>query len=60
MLLLLPAGYNKFSLSEQVKSVQKLLAYDWAHVIPGHGRRWAARDALHRLQAVSNLAQRYG
>jgi len=37
--------------------VQKLLDYDWLHVLPGHGAPARLRDAAERLQAVSALLQ---
>jgi hypothetical protein len=41
-------------------SIAALLAYDWLHVLPGHGRAAHLEDALHRLRAVSELLGRYG
>ena len=29
--------FNWWSVPEQLRSVEKLLAYDWLHVLPGHG-----------------------
>ncbi|EFJ40407.1 hypothetical protein VOLCADRAFT_44402, partial [Volvox carteri f. nagariensis] len=47
--------FNWFSVSEQLRSVHKLLQFDWLHVLPAHGRRAHLRDAAARLAAVSNL-----
>lgn len=39
--------------------MQKLLDYDWLHVLPGHGTPARLRDAAERLQSVSALLQRH-
>jgi hypothetical protein len=39
--------------------VQKLLDYDWLHVLPGHGHPAHLRDAAHRLAAVSSLLKQH-
>ena len=31
-------AYNWHSVPQQLSSVEALLAYDWLHVLPGHGR----------------------
>lgn len=49
--------YNKVSIRQQLDSVEKLLAWDFLHVLPGHGRRFHLRDATNRLQVVSELIQ---
>jgi glyoxylase-like metal-dependent hydrolase (beta-lactamase superfamily II) len=43
---------------EQVRSCQKLAAYDWLHVLPGHGRPGNVRDAADREQQIKLLVQR--
>jgi hypothetical protein len=45
---------------EQVKSVQKLLDYDWLHVLPGHGAPARLADAADRLRRVAELVARQG
>eukprot|EP00882_Tetradesmus_deserticola_P006364 GHRQ01006693.1.p1 GENE.GHRQ01006693.1~~GHRQ01006693.1.p1 ORF type:complete len:352 (+),score=131.49 GHRQ01006693.1:263-1318(+) len=52
--------FNWFSVPKQLDSVRKLLAYDWLHVLPCHGRPVHLRDAMHRLQAVNALLQQEG
>uniref|UniRef100_A0A7R9VJC2 Metallo-beta-lactamase domain-containing protein n=1 Tax=Chlamydomonas euryale TaxID=1486919 RepID=A0A7R9VJC2_9CHLO len=52
--------YVKDSLPRQLENIQKLLQYDWMHVLPGHGRRFHARDAAHRLEATSKVVSRRG
>lgn len=49
--------FNWFSVPQQLQSVQKLLDYDWLHVLPGHGAPARLRDAAERLEAVSTLLQ---
>ncbi|GLC46394.1 hypothetical protein PLESTB_001520600 [Pleodorina starrii] len=52
--------FNWYSVPEQLRSVAKLLQYDWLHVLPAHGRRAHLRDATARLAAVSNLLRNHG
>ncbi|KAH6809808.1 metallo-beta-lactamase family protein [Perilla frutescens var. frutescens] len=40
--------YNWFSVSEQLKSVQKLLELDFEWILPGHGRRGSFSNAEER------------
>ncbi|KAG2424761.1 hypothetical protein HYH02_015143 [Chlamydomonas schloesseri] len=44
----------------QLRSVAALLAYDWLHVLPAHGRRAHLKDAASRLAAVGRLLQKHG
>ena len=48
--------YNRAGKELQVESVQKLLNFDWLHVLPGHGRRFHIADAAERLQVVNTTA----
>lgn len=52
--------FNWFSVPEQLRSVQKLLEYDWLHVLPGHGLPASVKDASERLRAVGELVASYG
>jgi glyoxylase-like metal-dependent hydrolase (beta-lactamase superfamily II) len=52
--------FNWYSVPLQVQSVQKLLQYDFLHVLPGHGRQIHLKDAAHRLKAVGDLVMKYG
>lgn len=47
--------YNRGGISTQLKSVQKLLEYDFLHVLPGHGRRFSLKDATDRLKMFNDL-----
>jgi glyoxylase-like metal-dependent hydrolase (beta-lactamase superfamily II) len=49
--------YNRDGIGKQVESVQKLLHFDFLHVLPGHGRRFHVADAAERLRLVSELAE---
>jgi hypothetical protein len=48
----LEAGRNVcwYSWPEQKRSVERLAAYDFTWVVPGHGRRWRAESA-HAMHA---------
>eukprot|EP00879_Flechtneria_rotunda_P000416 GHRR01000510.1.p1 GENE.GHRR01000510.1~~GHRR01000510.1.p1 ORF type:complete len:346 (+),score=81.89 GHRR01000510.1:166-1203(+) len=52
--------FNWYSVPEQVKSVRKLLDYDWLHVLPGHGRPAHLKDSMQRLKAVTHLVDKFG
>ncbi|KAG2488220.1 hypothetical protein HYH03_013214 [Edaphochlamys debaryana] len=52
--------FNWYDFPQQLKSVAKLLQYDWLHVLPAHGRRARFRDAAARLASVSRLLQSHG
>ena len=49
-------GVNRGGIEKQVKSVQKLLAFDFEHVLPGHGRRFHVDSAAEREQVVQLTA----
>jgi hypothetical protein len=51
--------YNRFGVQKQLQSVQKLMNYDFLHVLPGHGRRFSVKDAAERLQMASTLVDIY-
>ncbi|MEW5318489.1 MAG: hypothetical protein WDW38_009707 [Sanguina aurantia] len=51
--------FNWWSFPEQLKSVEKLLKWDFLRVLPGHGRMALLKDSSQRMQAVSNLLQRW-
>jgi glyoxylase-like metal-dependent hydrolase (beta-lactamase superfamily II) len=46
-----------YSWSEQLASIAKLAAYRFTHVLPGHGRRFVARDADAMREAIEVLAR---
>jgi glyoxylase-like metal-dependent hydrolase (beta-lactamase superfamily II) len=46
-------GYNRAGVAQQARNVQKLLDYDFLHVLPGHGRCFHLRDAAERLRVVT-------
>lgn len=45
-------------MDEQVRSCQKLTAYDWLHVLPGHGRPGSVADAAERQHQIDLIVQR--
>lgn len=47
-----------YSWSEQLRSIAKLADHHFTHVLPGHGRRFAAPDAAAMRAAVLALAAR--
>jgi glyoxylase-like metal-dependent hydrolase (beta-lactamase superfamily II) len=49
--------YNRCGIEKQVESVQKLLQFDFLHVLPGHGRRFHVADAAERLRVLSQVAE---
>ena len=49
--------YNRAGMRRQVESAQKLLNFDFLHVLPGHGRRFHLKNAAERLQMVSDVAE---
>lgn len=51
--------FNWWSVPEQLRSVEKLLAYDWLHVLPGHGAPARLADAAEREQQVAALLARH-
>jgi len=53
--LLIFQDFNWYSVPEQVKSVRKLLDYDFLHVLPGHGRPAHIKDAGQRLKWLTSL-----
>lgn len=44
--------YNRHGRKLQVENVEKLLQFDFEHVLPGHGRRFFVHDAQERRQAL--------
>lgn len=52
-------NFNWYSVPEQVRSVQKLLQYDFLHVLPGHGRPAHIKDATQRLQYITRLLEQH-
>jgi glyoxylase-like metal-dependent hydrolase (beta-lactamase superfamily II)/ferredoxin len=44
-----------YSWRAQVQSLEKLLAYDFEWVLPGHGRRYRARSAVEMRQSLRQL-----
>ena len=52
--------YNWYSVPEQVKSIKKLLDFDFLHVLPGHGRPGHIKDASHRVQLIESLLREEG
>jgi len=51
--------YNRDGIARQVGSVEKLLEYDFLHVLPGHGRRFTVRDAAERLKMVARVKEEF-
>lgn len=51
--------FNRGGVQQQLESVQKLLEYDFMHVLPGHGRRFSVKDAGERLKVVNDLVAEY-
>lgn len=50
--LSLLTGYS-WDVRKQIESTQKLLDYDFLHVLPGHGRRYHLKDASDRLECIT-------
>lgn len=50
--LSLLTGFS-WDVRKQIESTQKLLDYDFLHVLPGHGRRHHLKDAADRLASVT-------
>ncbi len=59
-----PAGLDAsrsvcwYSWPEQVRSVERLLDFRFEWVLPGHGRRFRARDAAHMRDELAKLLRR--
>jgi glyoxylase-like metal-dependent hydrolase (beta-lactamase superfamily II) len=51
--------YNRGGVGEQLASVEKLLEYDFLHVLPGHGRRFSMKDATERLKMVATVKEAF-
>jgi hypothetical protein len=51
---------NWYSFPLQLDSVHKLLAVDFLHVLPAHGRRRHLRDAAERTTLLNELLEREG
>eukprot|EP00892_Ulva_mutabilis_P002630 jgi/Ulvmu1/12368/UM009_0014.1 len=47
--------YNRDGIAKQVESVEKMLEFDFLHVLPGHGRRFSVKDATERLKLVAQV-----
>ncbi|XP_042429083.1 uncharacterized protein LOC122016020 isoform X1 [Zingiber officinale] len=47
--------YNQQSVSLQLKSIQKLLDFDFEWILPGHGRRVAFRSNQHKNVAIQTF-----
>lgn len=47
------------SIPQQVVSLQKMLDYDFLHILPGHCRRFSFRDATERLKAITAIVERH-
>ncbi|GIL48345.1 hypothetical protein Vafri_4623 [Volvox africanus] len=54
--LFIYTNFNWYSVPEQLRSVTKLLQYDWLHVLPAHGRRAHFPDATARNSSALRLA----
>ncbi|GAB4814810.1 hypothetical protein N2152v2_001856 [Parachlorella kessleri] len=52
--------YNWHSVSQQLDSLQKLLQYDFLHVLPGHGPRTSYADPGSVKQALRDVLQAEG
>ena len=51
-------SFNWYSWDEQLRSIERLLAFDFAHVLPGHGRTFrAGSPALMRSEVERALAR---
>ena len=50
--------FNWWQVGKQVESCEKLAAYDWLHVLPGHGRPGSVADAADRKHQIQLLVER--
>ncbi|EIE27165.1 Metallo-hydrolase/oxidoreductase [Coccomyxa subellipsoidea C-169] len=50
--------FNWWQVGKQVESCEKLAAFDWVHVLPGHGRPGSVDDAADRKHQIQLLVER--
>lgn len=50
--------FNWWEVGKQVESCESLAAYDWLHVLPGHGRPGSVADAADRPHQIKLLVDR--
>lgn len=51
-------NFNWWRVDRQVESCEKLAAYEWLHLLPGHGRPGRVADAADRQRQIALLAER--